>query len=430
MPPARFIILLAILLGPTAFLGQEPTESSSSKYDGQPAEVWLARLKETDDTLRIRAAYALGRISPPSRETVAALIKGVDDRAQEVRWYSADSLGRFGPAAKEAVPVLLAGVKDPANDKPFQRTAAQAFGRIGSGAEEAVPWLVEALKDPDAPLRVTAALALWRIKKHPNSLATLTEALADSSGEGSYLASMALLELGEDARPAAPALVAALGNPSADARRAAARVLGKLGREMIKPLADALDDSAKREGALAALAMLIEEARVAALYNPRASNEAFTTAQQDCVETLLPALIRLFADSNQSVRSAASLAAAKMGIAGVPALVAALGDENEEAKAAAIMALTRLEEYLPGGAQSAHLAQLQKKLPTSLIVALRNKEPAVRSAALRLFAELTWGPEAQPALPLLREALKSEDPLVRRNAAKALEQVQKGAARP
>src|SRR5687767_7246930 len=142
MPSARFIVVFAVLFGPTAVLGQEPKESSSSKYDGQPAEVWLARLKETDDTLRIRAAYALGRISPPSRETVAALIKGVDDRAQEVRWYSADSLGRCGPAAKGAVPVLLAGVKDPANDKPFQRTAAQAFGRIGSGAEDAVPWLV------------------------------------------------------------------------------------------------------------------------------------------------------------------------------------------------------------------------------------------------------------------------------------------------
>ena len=421
-----YCFLLFLVISPVFGFGQEPKKSADSTYDGQPAQVWLARLKDSDDTLRIRAAYALGQISPPSRETIAALIKGVDDKAQEVRWYSADSLGRFGAAAKEAVPVLLAGVKDPANDKPFQRTAAQAFGRIGSGAEDAVPWLVEALQDQDAPLKVAAALALWRVKKHPNALPALTEALAESSGEGSYLASMALLELGEDSRPAATALIAALGHPSADARRAAARVLGKLGREMIEPLSKALEDGPQREAAIGALSMLIDEARVTALYNSRASAEAFTTAYKDCVETALPALIRVFADPNKDVQSAAVLAAAKMGIAAVPALVAAL----DEAKVSAIAALTRLEDFLPSGSPSAHLLALQRKLSPPLVAALRSKDPAVRSAALRLFAELTWGPEAQPALPLLREALKSEDPRVRRSAAKALEQVQKGAGKP
>src|SRR5262245_28815704 len=84
------IFLFAFLVVPPIAAAQAPAANSSATYDNEPAEVWLARLTDKDDAIRIRSAYALGRISPPSRETVAALIKGVDDRAQEVRWYSAD----------------------------------------------------------------------------------------------------------------------------------------------------------------------------------------------------------------------------------------------------------------------------------------------------------------------------------------------------
>lgn len=411
---------------------QAPKSAGPKTYDGQTSAVWLARLKDknSDDTVRLRAAYALGQITPPSAETVSALIKGVDDRAQEVRWYSADSLGRLGPAAKPGVAVLLAGVKDPANDKPFSLTAAQAFGRIGPGAEDAVPWLVESLRDEFTPLRVAAALALWRINKHPNALTTLTESLAEPSGEGSYLASMALLEFGPEARPAASALVKVLGHESPDARRAAARVLGSLGPAMIAPLSKTLTGTLPivRKDAVTALTYLLDDLRRSTLYNPQATAEEFLAAEKLCVESSLPALILLFEDPSETLRLAAARGAAKVGLPAAPQLLAALESGTGSARSTAAEALARLEEFIPtGSALSPHLAAQRPAMAESLVRALRNRDGVVRAATLRLFAELSWGPEAEEAIPILREELKSEDPLIRRYAAKALDQVSKGA---
>ena len=170
-----------------------------------------------------------GKSIHPVAKRLPRLIKGVDDRAQEVRWYSADSLGRLGPAAKEAVPTLLAGVKDPANDLPFKRTAAQSFGRIGAGSEEAVPWLVEALRESDPPLKVAAALALWRSERS----AHFPHSRSHSRNQPAKVPIWRAWHFWNWARKPgrrAPALVKTLGHESADARRAAARVWASWGR--------------------------------------------------------------------------------------------------------------------------------------------------------------------------------------------------------
>lgn len=438
----RWILIACSLLAsvPDSVLGQ-PAKARPAKtqdvttYDGEPSAVWLARLKDPDDTVRLRAAYALGQITPPAPQTVPALIKAVDDRAQEVRWYSADSLGRLGPAAKSGVAVLLAGVKDPANDKPFALSATQALGRIGPAADDAVPWLLESLRGDYPPLRVAAALALWRIKKQPEALTTLTESLADPSGEVSYLASLALLEIGPEARPTASALVKALGHESADARRAAARVIAGLGPEMIAVLCQELAGGALQsepqpqlEFGVIALSYLIDDARTKAIYNPRVTEAEFSAAERNCVETALPTLVKLFDDPHDGVRKEASRAVAKIGLPAVPALLAALSDQNERTQVSAAEALTRLEDELPGGRFSPPLSAVQRRLVGPLVAALKRPSPVVRSLTLRLFAELTWGPEAQEAAPLLRDALKSEDALIRRHAAKALKQVNQAAS--
>lgn len=432
----RWILLACILLAvlPGTLLAQPKKVEGRSMYDGEPTAVWLARLKDPDDTMRLRAAYALGQISPPAPQTVPALIKAVDDRAQEVRWYSTDSLGRLGPAAKSGVAVILKNVNEKnadgqlVNDQAFFVAAAQAFGRIGPGAADASHWLLESLRHEHAPLRMAAALALWRIKKQPEALTALTESLADPSGEASYLASLALLELGPEARPAAEALVKALGHESADARRAAARVIGGLGPPMVPLLSQALASGAlkselQREFAVVALSYLIDNARTKVFYNPRVTDDEFSAAERSCVETALPALVKLFDDPYEGVRSEALRTAAKIGLPAVPALLAAMSDPSERTRETAAQALARLADGLPSGRFSPSLAAVQRRLVAPLVTALKQASPVVRSTALRLFAELSWGAEAQEAVPLLRDALKSEDALVRRHAAKALKQV-------
>jgi HEAT repeat protein len=51
---------------------------------------------------------------------------------------------------------------------------------------------------------------------------------------------------------------------------------------------------------------------------------------------------------------------------------------------------------------------------------MEHRDPAVRAAAFRAFASMSFGPQARAALPLLRRALKDENLAVRRYAAQAL----------
>ena len=93
----------------------------------------------------------------------------------------------------------------------------------------AVPALVKALGDPDSGVRAAAALALWKIQKHPNALPALIELLRDGQDAAPYQAAVALGQLGAEAEAMA-ALTAALDHGDADVRRAAARSLGQAAR--------------------------------------------------------------------------------------------------------------------------------------------------------------------------------------------------------
>jgi len=63
--------------------------------------------KDTDDSVRVNALWALGEIRPDPHLTIPVLVAGLDDADFLVRENAARTIGRYGPEAEAAVPALL-----------------------------------------------------------------------------------------------------------------------------------------------------------------------------------------------------------------------------------------------------------------------------------------------------------------------------------
>ena len=131
-----------------------------------------------------------------------------------------------------------------------RRASVDSLGNFGAAAKPAVPELVKLLSDDDATTRVNAAVALWKIDRHPKAVPALTEMLRHGAPPEPYLSAVAIGQMGSDDDPAswvpavAPALIAALHSTDGDVRRAASRSLGQLGTAAIAVVekAKALED--------------------------------------------------------------------------------------------------------------------------------------------------------------------------------------------
>jgi HEAT repeat protein len=104
--------------------------------------------------------------------------------------------------------------------------AVTALMRAGPEAKPAVPALIKALAE-DGLVRVFARLALSRVGEA--AVADLQKALKSDNLPTRTGAADALGHIGEDARKAAPALAALLGDKEPGAREAAASALGHIG---------------------------------------------------------------------------------------------------------------------------------------------------------------------------------------------------------
>ena len=81
-------------------------------YDGKPVSEWIARLKDEDDSVRLKAAMSLRQLGPEAKAAVPALVECLKDSNASVRCESAFALQRIGPAAKPAIPALIEALKD------------------------------------------------------------------------------------------------------------------------------------------------------------------------------------------------------------------------------------------------------------------------------------------------------------------------------
>lgn len=138
------------------FLGLEATGDERQQLRASVPDL-LTALKEPDETLRVRAAMALGNIDPAA--AIEPMLQALSDSSLNMRITAAYVLARAG---RPVVPALVDALKS--DDLKVRVGAASALSDIGSEATPAVPALKEALKDPDPRVKLGAALALQRIE--------------------------------------------------------------------------------------------------------------------------------------------------------------------------------------------------------------------------------------------------------------------------
>jgi HEAT repeat protein len=231
--------------------------SSEPFFAGRRLSEWIKLLDSQDLDRRLGAARALGDLGADAKAAVPALIRRLTDRDAFVPTAAANSLGAIGPEAAAAIPAMAdafrrssgfdRGIIGPAmarigpravpaiveltksSDEFARWEATRALRLIGAGAVRGEARLLELLSDPTASTRVEAAHALWKIRPRKAAFDTFIRGLRDPDEFARAEAAAALAELGEEAAPALPDLVHALGDSSASIRGAAAKAIGRIG---------------------------------------------------------------------------------------------------------------------------------------------------------------------------------------------------------
>jgi HEAT repeat protein len=117
-----------------------------------------AALDDESNMVRFGARRALVTMGP---EAIPALIRGLKDPKQRVRYHSILALLQFGPKAKDAIPALTAALSD--KDIFVRSAAADALGAMGPIAKPAMPAILEALRDKEPWVSDRAREAKGRI---------------------------------------------------------------------------------------------------------------------------------------------------------------------------------------------------------------------------------------------------------------------------
>jgi HEAT repeat protein len=266
-----------------------------------PALRALVVEKESDLTLRLKAARVLGSIGPPAREALPALFVLVHDivlardldsaeisdsvllgkpRAirihrlaslgdvdlqrdaeqalQRVRKSAFREIGQLEGVLTEEAALLQqeilsliarigpAAVQPACDDLKSERLgtrirAARVLSRLGPRARAGIPALRAALKDHHLSVAVEAAVALYAITNEGDNLIEVLGRGLDAPGTTALRAAGVLAQIGPAASKAVPSLIKALRSRRGAARREAARALGAIGAEA-KPACDGLQE--------------------------------------------------------------------------------------------------------------------------------------------------------------------------------------------
>jgi HEAT repeat protein len=352
--------------------------------------------EENRHPARAWAANVLGEIRAP--RAFPALVRGLDDPADEVRAKSATALGRLGDS--RAVSHLLDHLlTDPA---PFVRARiASTLGQFHG--PEVVDRLVRALGDSAWWVRMRGVEALEQIGSVAEG--PLLVALDDPDPEIRTRAAVALERLGV---PANLVQVIENGEGGADAsqtlgRLAAAGTRGLLAELLLHPSPQVrevvlitLRQAARRDlGAeLIQLASGDPEPSLRAL--------ALDTLRAFRLTSALPVARSGLASADQRVRIAAIRLIGELGGSDITELVQAqTADPEAPVRAAAARALGAI-----GG----------RRAQDDLLRMMSDPEPSVREAAASGAAEA----RLRPLAPALTELLGDSDPQVRHSAARAL----------
>jgi HEAT repeat protein len=330
------------------------------------------------------------------RGAVIALVKTEGDRSLLQRTLTEVGLTR---RFVKSLIGILEGPEDGKYGGLDRLAAATILDGVGPKAKAAVPVLLRLLKEPAPPPTAPREEAgpkakvaeLLRLRKEPDSPPTTPEPLQRGAGEHPLIrqaAAAALGGIGAQPEQVVPALVEALKDEDADMRGVAARSIGLFGAE---------------------------------------------------AKSAVPALLAAF--NAPPGRNSGPLPDAPSGATG--AEIPQLGDEWP-ARLAIAWAINKIEgtprKILPGFVDALKRAKVDAR--QEVYQALGETKPAEDGDWVPLLIELfkqiasdraqiaaalgKLGPAAKEALPLLTEALRADDPALRKAATQAINQIDRG----
>ncbi|MGB9940723.1 HEAT repeat domain-containing protein [Methanosarcina sp.] len=336
-----------------------------------------AAVGDEDYSVRIEAVKSLGVIG--SERAIKLLRNMFADKNRAVRLEAAEALMQIG--SEKALEILVSALG--ASDDFVRIGAIGALGRTNS--RKAVEALIKAFKEEDRLVRLGAAEALGQMKSE-RAVELFINALEEDDEFVRWIATKALGEIRSE--KTSGTFVNMLGDKSRFVRREAAKGLGMVGSERtLDPLVSALSDEDEfvRKTAAESLGEIGSEIAAKTLINKLHDKSH---------------LVRL--------EAAKALGAMKVRKAIVP-LLFALGDENRFVRKEAANALGQLES---------------QKVLEPLIRIFKFGDSFTRQGAVRALGQIN--PDGIPGwisdriFDFIDNAIKDEDKLVRREAAKTL----------
>jgi len=177
---------------------------------------------------RDRAYIVLAEIDPDSDDALRALLRGLKDPSQAIRWQCARGLLRVPHPSTEVESALMAACHD---SDPFVRDQAATTLRCVASRPEENRALVESsqsnlsIRLPFYFTGITSGQLAWK------SVPQLAKDLSRPNREYRYVATLALRERGLAAREALPVLIESLNDSYYLVRMGVVKTLGQLGSE-------------------------------------------------------------------------------------------------------------------------------------------------------------------------------------------------------
>jgi HEAT repeat protein len=378
-------------------LRKQAAQALSEVKTGDARRRLLDLLHEGEQEVRFAAALSLARQEVFPDGAIPVFVEALNAREGIDRGNAACYLKGFGLRVGPAVPLLIACLKD--RDSYVHHWAQETLVAAKDAIGEHLSDLAALLADPRPEVRQRVAEVVAKIgPQGASAVPEMVKALGSSDDETGKILIDAIGAIGPAAKDAVPALISNLKsagwNCSGSLQGHAILALGKIGEVAAPALLAAMRNPTPgvREGAALALGQIPAVA-----------------------QTAVPELLRALGDPEPSVRSGAaeSLGAIAKGTAGaIPALKPLLRDPESMVRLHGCKALQSL------GAEPGLF------LPT-LIALLDDSSQGSRSWAAYAIGDL--GPAAGPAVPSLVRILKDEDRGVVQAAATALGNIGKPA---
>jgi HEAT repeat protein len=192
----------------------------------------LPLIDDSDEELRLAALGALLRIEPANARIASGARPFLKHADPQRRIQALEILSAIPAEADPSGLLNCAAALLEEADPQLRRRSSLALARIGKAATPVVGALAKLLKETDRELRILGAETLGRIGGEAAVAALAETVRSDASGTVRMRAADSLARLGPAAKPARPALEAALNDPAMAQRP---EVLEKI-RETLKLL--------------------------------------------------------------------------------------------------------------------------------------------------------------------------------------------------